>query len=173
MLRRFSIVLTLLALLLAGVYASRTLGWLSFNRTVNPLGLNLSAPDALLITASLAALPRDLLQQPIARKLLTEDLAFYYEAHEDRLGVLGAIRRIAYDHKTTWSDALMQRVLDEPAQVAFWRDGKGALRHYVISIKRSAFTMLVEEAGKIALKDTQLTRAGELSVGFSSVPSLR
>lgn len=170
MLRRVLITVALLALLLGGTYAYRTFGWLSFDRTINPLGLDLSAPDALLSTASLAALPRDILQQPIARRVFTEDLAFYYEAHEDRLSALGAIRRIAYEHDTGWSDALIRQLLNEPAQVAFWRDGKGALRHYVISIKRSAFTVLIEEAGKIALKDTQLTRAGSLPMGLSSVP---
>jgi uncharacterized protein YfaA (DUF2138 family) len=160
--------LLLLAVTLGGAYALRTLGWLSFDRKVNALGLDLSNPDALLTTASLASLPSDLIKQPIAKKLLTEDLAFYYEAHEDRLGALGAIRRIAYEHDLSWSDAVIRRVLDEPAQVALWRDGKGALRHYAIAIKRTALTVMLEEVAKVALKDSQLTRAGEISTKLNS-----
>jgi uncharacterized protein YfaA (DUF2138 family) len=154
--------------MLGGAYALRTFGWLSFDRKFNVLGLDLSAPDALLTTASLASLPRDLIKQPIAKKLFTEDLAFSYEAHEDRLGALGAMRRIAYEHDLSWSDSLVRRVFDEPAQVALWRDGKGALRHYVIAIKRTALTAMLEEVAKVALKDSQLTRAGEISTKLSS-----
>lgn len=168
--RKNAIVFSALAFAVGGAIALKTFGWDPFDQKVNPLGLDLAVPDALLSTQSLAALPRDILKQPHAKRLLTEDLAFYYEAHEDRLGVLGAIRRIAYEHNVTWSDALLRRVLDEPAQIALWRDSKGALRHYVVSIKRSALTALLEEAGKIALKDTQLTKAGDISTGFGSVP---
>jgi uncharacterized protein YfaA (DUF2138 family) len=167
--RRKQIILVcmVLALLGAGVWWARSAGWLPFGGQVNPLGLDLSRPDALLTTQSLAALPRDVLKQPMAKRLLSEDLAFYYESHEDRLGVLGAIKRIAYEHELNWSDELLRLVLDEPAQVALWRDGKGALRHYAVAIRRNKLAALAEQWGKLALSDAQLRQAGEIKLGLA------
>jgi uncharacterized protein YfaA (DUF2138 family) len=136
---------------------------------VKSLGLDLAGPDALIITSSLSTLPRDLLTVPLARDLLREDFLFYYEQTEDRLGLKGSLRRIAYEHDLAWGDELLRMVLDQPAEVALWRDADGSLKHYAIAVSRSKLARLIEEAGKVALKDTQMTLAGELRVGSDKV----
>jgi uncharacterized protein YfaA (DUF2138 family) len=147
----------------------RTFGW-GYMNPVNGLKLDLSKPDALILTESLSRLPRDLLTVPLARDVLREDFLFYYEQGEDRLGLKGSLRRIAYEHKLGWGDELIRTVLDEPAEVALWRDADGSLKHYAIAATRGKLMSLIEEAGKVALKDSQLTLAGELRVGASTVP---
>lgn len=126
------------------------------------LKANLAHPDALLRTTSLSQLPRDLLKVPIARDVLTEDLAFYYEQDEDLLGLKGAIKRIAYEHELDWTDRILVSVLNEPAEIALWRDGRGALRHYAVVIHRNALGKMLQQAATVALKDSQLTSAGEI-----------
>ncbi len=153
----------------AGVAAYRLLGWGHLG-PVNSLHLDLSNPDALIVTRSLSALPRDLLSVPLARDVLREDFLFYYEQNEDRLGLKGSLRRIAYEHELNWGDQLIRMVLDEPAEVALWRDADGALKHFVIAVSRGTFTRLLEESGKIALKDSQLTVAGSVRVDGDKVP---
>lgn len=148
----------------------RTVGWTEFRQGETRLLADLAHPDALIRTASLSRLPRDLLRVPIAQDVLTEDLAFYYEQHEDRLGFSGSVKRIAYERQLDWSDRILAHILDEPAEIALWRDGKGALRHFAIVMRRSALTKVIQEAATIALKDTQLSIAGEIKVGKSSVP---
>jgi len=136
--------------------------WKRFDYTGTRLKADLGTPDAVVRTASLSALPRDLLKAPVARDVLTEDLVFYYEQHEDRLGLRGAFRRIAYEHQLGWSDRVLQSAFDEPAELAFWRDGKGALRHFAMVMRRNALATLLQQAAQIAMKDQQLTLAGEI-----------
>jgi uncharacterized protein YfaA (DUF2138 family) len=131
--------------------------------------VDLGRPDALIRTASLAALPRDLLKVPIARDVLTEELAFYYEQNEDRLGLSGAVKRIAYEHQLNWTDQILVSVFNEPAELAFWRDGKGALRHFALVIKRNTLAKVLQEAATVALKDGQLKIAGELDTNDGTV----
>lgn len=157
------------ALAAAALIGYRAFGW---NRMgpVNSLKLDLSRPDALVMTKSLSTLPRDLLTVPLARDVLREDFLFYYEQSEDRLGLKGSLRRIAYEHELGWGDQLLRMVLEQPAEVALWRDADGSLKHFAIAVSRSQLTRLLEEAGKIALKDTQMTVAGSLRVGGDQVP---
>lgn len=156
-------------LVAAALFAYRALGW-GHMGPVNGLKIDLSKPDALIMTKSLSTLPRDLLTVPLARDVLREEFLFYYEQSEDRLGLKGSLRRIAYEHQLGWGDQLLRMVLDQPAEVALWRDADGSLKHFAISVSRSQFTRLLEEAGKIALKDTQMTVAGALRVGGDKVP---
>jgi uncharacterized protein YfaA (DUF2138 family) len=160
-------------LIVVGVAAGSLLayGAWGWNRMgdVNSLGLNLAQPDALVVTSSLSTLPRDLLTVPLAHDLLSEDFLFYYEQTEDRLGLKGSLRRIAYEHELAWGDQLLKMVLDQPAEVALWRDADGSLKHYAIAVSRSKLARLIEEAGKVALKDTQMTLAGELRVDGDTV----
>ena len=153
-----------------GVVAYRAFGWGAMNGPVNSLKIDLSKPDALVVTKSLSSLPRDLLTVPLARDVLREDFLFYYEQTEDRLGLKGSLRRIAYEHELGWGDQLIRMVLDEPAEVAMWRDADGSLKHYAISVSRGKLARLLEEAGKVALKDSQLTLAGDLRVDGDKVP---
>ena len=153
----------------AAVLGYAAYGWRGLGG-VNRLNLDLSSPDALIVTSSLSNLPRDLLTIPLARDVLREDFLFYYEQNEDRLGIKGALRRIAYEHELGWGDQLIRMVLDEPADIALWRDADGSLKHFAIAVSRNNLTRLLEESGKIALKDTQMTLAGSLSVDGDAVP---
>jgi uncharacterized protein YfaA (DUF2138 family) len=157
------------AICAAALTAYRTFGW-GYMAPVNSLKLDLGKPDALVLTQSLSTLPRDLLTVPLARDVLREDFLFYYEQNEDRLGLKGSLRRIAYEHELTWGDQLIRMVLDEPAEVALWRDADGTLKHFVIAVSRGKLSRLLEEAGKVALKDSQLRLAGDLAVGGAKVP---
>jgi uncharacterized protein YfaA (DUF2138 family) len=148
----------------------RTFGWGHMGEPVNSLKLDLSKPDALVVTRSLSTLPRDLLTIPLAHDVLREDFLFYYEQTEDRLGLKGSLRRIAYEHELGWGDQLIRMVLDQPAEVAMWRDADGSLKHYAIIVSRTKLTQLLEEAGKVALKDSQMTIAGSLRVDGDKVP---
>ncbi len=146
--------------------------WKEYKYPGTRLMADLREPDALIRTASLARLPRDLLKVPIARDVLTEELAFYYEQHEDRLGLKGAVRRIAYEHQLDWTDHLIASALDEPAEIALWRDGHGALRHFAIVMRRNSLSKVIQEAGTVALKDRQLKRAGMLPTREGQLPIL-
>jgi uncharacterized protein YfaA (DUF2138 family) len=153
----------LLAAIASAAGYQRASHWKPYTYPGTFLKADLARPDALIRTASLARLPHDILKVPLARDVLTEDLVFYYEHHEDRLGLEGAVRRIAYEHELGWGDRVVQAALDEPAQVALWRDGRGALRHFAIVLRRNALASVLQEAGTVALKDRQLTRAGTLA----------
>ena len=168
--RRSWIVVGIVGLLVAAATFYRHFGWETYKPTQTRLAVDLARPDALIRTSSLAKLPRDILRVPIAKDVLTEDFVYYYQGHEDRLGLEGTVRRIAYEHQLAWSDRLIAAVLDEPAEVALWRDGKGALRHYAVVMRRNALATVMQEAATIALKDRQLTRAGEVRVGGAAVP---
>lgn len=143
----------------------RGLNWKEFHYLDTRLMADLGQPDALIRTTSLSKLPRDLLKVPIARDVLTEDLAFYYEQNEDALGLKGAVKRIAYEHKLGWTDRILAAALDEPAEVALWRDGKGALRHFAIVMQRNTLARVMQEAATVAFKDRQLKLAGEIETG--------
>ncbi|TFW32380.1 DUF2138 family protein [Massilia horti] len=156
------------AICTTALFAWRTFGW-GYMAPVNSLHLDLAKPDALVLTESLSTLPRDLLSIPLARDVLREDFLFYYEQNEDRLGLKGSLRRIAYEHELTWGDQLIRMVLDEPAEVALWRDGDGTLKHFAIAVSRGKLARLLEEAGKVALKDSQLRLAGDVKVGSDKV----
>lgn len=161
--RRTWIIVGLIVSSVAGAAAYKRAGnWKEFHYFGTGAMADLAHPDAVIRTASLSQLPHDLLKVPIARDVLTEDLIFYYEQHEDRLGLSGALKRIAYEHKLSWSDQLLAKLLDQPAEVALWRDGKGALRHYVVVLQRKALSKVLQEAMTAALKDRQLTLAGEI-----------
>ena len=161
--------LAAVAVVAAALVSYRVFGWGAMG-PVNSLKLDLSRPDALVRTKSLSTLPRDLLTVPLARDVLREEFLFYYEQSEDRLGLKGSLRRIAYEHELGWGDQLLRMVLDQPAEVALWRDADGSLKHFAIAVSRNQLTRLLEEAGKVALKDTQMSVAGSLRVDGDTVP---
>ncbi len=167
--KKLGIIAAVGAVGIAAIGAYAFFGWKGMGG-VSSLNLDLSKPDAMIVTKSLSSLPKDLLTIPLARDVLREDFLFYYEQNEDRLGISGSLRRIAYEHELNWGDQLIRMVLDEPAEVAMWRDADGSLKHFAISVSRNGFTRLLEESGKIALKDSQMTVAGSLQVDGDKVP---
>ncbi|MGQ0799681.1 MAG: DUF2138 family protein [Pseudomarimonas sp.] len=137
------------------------------------LQLDLGKPDALIQTRSLSTLPRDLLQVPLLRDLLTEDFVFYYEHHADRLGLTGSLRRIAYEHDLEWRDTLIRELLDAPAEVALWRGGDGKLRHSLIRIELGEMAGMLPSLAAAASNDSQLSQVGELQGKRSALPLYR
>jgi uncharacterized protein YfaA (DUF2138 family) len=128
-----------------------------FGGQINALGVALDEPVAYVATPSLTALSRDLVKAPVLRNLLTEDFAFYYEAHEDKLGLAGAIKRVAFEHETTWKDDLVALALDQPSEVALWNDARGAPRYWALAMTRDALARVIQGLGQVATADAQLT----------------
>ncbi|MBD9443601.1 DUF2138 domain-containing protein [Pseudomonas sp. PDM04] len=131
--------------------------------------LGMSRPDGLLETRSLSQLPRDLLAVPFLKETLTEDFVFYYETHADRLGLIGSLRRIIYEHDLKWQDNLIEQLFDQPADVALWRGADGRLKDFLLVMDRGGLARLLEPLAKVALDDTQLSTVGEVKVGTEAV----
>ena len=132
----------------------------------NAPGRDIRHPDALIESASLARLPKELLEVPLLRDTLTEDFVFYYENDGDRLGLAGSLRRIVYEHDLTLKDSLVEELLDQPAQVALWRGADGRLRDFLVVMKRGGLAKLLEPLAHIAADDSQLRKVGELKGGI-------
>ncbi|MDP9536081.1 DUF2138 domain-containing protein [Pseudomonas protegens] len=131
--------------------------------------LGLSRPDGLLETHSLTQLPKDLLAVPFLKETLTEDFVFYYQAHADRLGLIGSLRRIIYEHDLKLQDNLIEQLFDQPADVALWRGVDGRLKDFLLVMDRGGLAKLLEPLAKVALDDTQLSKLAELKVGGDAV----
>jgi uncharacterized protein YfaA (DUF2138 family) len=140
-----------------------------FDGDINALAVDLSKPFAYVSTPALSRLPRDIVQAPVVRNVLTEDFAFYYEDQEDRLSLRGAIKRIAYERETTWTDQLLATALDEPAEMAWWPDAKGAPRYWAMAMTRGAVATALQGMASIAAKDSQLSIVGTLRANGSDV----
>lgn len=159
--------------LVAGVAGG--LGWLLHKPKVPAAALasdklGLSRPDALLETRSLSQLPKDLLTVPFLKATLTEDFVFYYETHADRLGLIGSLRRIIYEHDLKLQDSLIEQLFDQPADVALWRGADGRLKDFLLVMDRGGLAKLLEPLAKVALDDSQLSVFGSLKVGGDEVP---
>ncbi len=137
---------------------------------INALQIDLAHPQAYVATPSLSSLPRDLVQAPVLRDLLTEDFAFYYEEQEDRLGVQGAIKRLAFEHQTTLTDQLLALALDQPADLAWWVDAKGAPRHWLMAMTRGVLAKALQGLATVAATDGQLSLIASLKLNGSEVP---
>ncbi|AWM94525.1 DUF2138 domain-containing protein [Pseudomonas sp. 31-12] len=159
--------------LVAGVAAG--LGWFMHKPKAPPAELasdklGMSRPDGLLETHSLSQLPKDLLAVPFLKETLTEDFVFYYEAHADRLGLIGSLRRIIYEHDLKLQDSLIEQLFDQPADVALWRGADGRLKDFLLVMDRGGLAKVLEPLAKVALDDTQLTQLGEIKVAGDAVP---
>lgn len=142
------------------------LAWLSmrqFDGPVGSIGIDLARPDALVRSHSLARLPADLLRVPLARDVLAEDFITYYEQHDDRLAIAGALRRIAYEHTLALPDRVLESVFDEPAALAFWRGGDGSLKYFALAMSRNVLARTLQLLLPLAGKDVQLSSAGILA----------
>ncbi len=170
--RRRPIVLLGLCLF-AGVAGG--LGWFMHKPPVLPAAalasdkLGMSRPDGLLETSSLKQLPKDLLMEPFLKSTLTEDFVFYYEANADRLGLIGSLRRIIYEHDLNLQDNLIEQLFDQPADVALWRGDDGRLKDFLLVMDRGGLAKVLEPLAKVALDDSQLSKVGEVKVGSDDV----
>ncbi len=169
--RRWPALLVGLALV-AGVAAG--LGWFMHKPKAPPAELasdklGMSRPDGLLETHSLSQLPKDLLAVPFLKETLTEDFVFYYEAHADRLGLIGSLRRIIYEHDLKLQDSLIEQLFDQPADVALWRGADGRLKDFLLVMDRGGLAKVLEPLAKVALDDSQLTKLGDVKVGADDV----
>ena len=166
------------AVLLALSAATGVVWWHSRTQSLPALPLTpivslpagLPTPDAVIATPDLAALPQALLSLPLAKKVLTEDMVDYYEHHPDKLGIEGSLRRIAYEHQLTLQDRILQQLLTQPAEVAFWKTDDGKLGQWAIRIHRDALSTLLGWMAKAAVSDLQLSVAGKLEVGHATEP---
>lgn len=131
---------------------------------------DLRRPDVLVRSARLSALPKDLVQAPLLRGILTEDFVTYYESHPARLSIAGTAKRLAYDHPLSLSDRLVATVLDAPGEIALWRDGQGRLSHFALVLEHNLATRAALELAKVGLPDKQLSVAGELGSIFNRTP---
>lgn len=126
------------------------------------LKLDLLQPDAVISTQSLSQLPRDVLSVPILNTLLTEDFVYYYEENESRLGLRGAIRRIAYEHDMNIGDEIVSYALNTPARIALWKTQDGKLGNFMMVIDRGSLAKSLELLAKAALNDSQLKIIGSV-----------
>lgn len=172
--RRTKLAIAAASLLTAGAFIAATHGWARYGGSINARHVDLAAPDAYISTPALSRLPRDLVKSPLARDVLTPDFAFYYEENEERLALVGSLKRIAFEHETTVADRLLQLVLDEPAEVALWKDDKGAPRYWLIAMTRGALAKIAQNAGPLVANDGQLSKIGTLpgADGATSVIAL-
>ena len=159
-------------ILVAGVAAG--LGWFMHKPKAPPAELasdklGMSRPDGLLETHSLSQLPKDLLAVPFLKETLTEDFVFYYEAHADRLGLIGSLRRIIYEHDLKLQDSLIEQLFDQPADVALWRGADGRLKDFLLVMDRGGLAKVLEPLAKVALDDSQLTTVATVKVGTDDV----
>ncbi|MDZ5431541.1 DUF2138 domain-containing protein [Pseudomonas fluorescens] len=160
------------ACLVAGVAAG--MGWL-MQKSKAPAPqlaaekLGMSRPDGLLETRSLSQLPKDLLAVPFLKATLTEDFVFYYETHADRLGLIGSLRRIIYEHDLKLQDTLIEQLFDQPADVALWRGADGRLRDFLLVMDRGGLAKVLEPLAKVALDDSQLSKIADVKVGADDV----
>ncbi len=132
--------------------------------------LGMGRPDGLLETHSLSQLPKDLLAVPFLKETLTEDFVFYYQAHADRLGLIGSLRRIIYEHDLKLQDSLIEQLFDQPADVALWRGADGRLKDFLLVMDRGGLAKVLEPLAKVALGDTQLSKLAEIKVAGDVVP---
>ncbi|EJM16518.1 hypothetical protein PMI22_03815 [Pseudomonas sp. GM21] len=158
--------------LVAGVAGG--LGWFMHKPKAPPAELasdklGMSRPDGLLETHSLSQLPKDLLAVPFLKETLTEDFVFYYEAHVDRLGLIGSLRRIIYEHDLKLQDSLIEQLFDQPADVALWRGADGRLKDFLLVMDRGGLAKVLEPLAKVALDDSQLTKLSDVKVGADDV----
>jgi uncharacterized protein YfaA (DUF2138 family) len=156
--------------LVAGGIVAATIGWSRYGGSINALEVDLEHPQAYVSTPALSRLPRDLIKAPVLRDVLTEDFAFYYEEHESRLGLQGALKRIAFEHDTTFGDKLIELVLDEPAEMAFWTDAKGAPRHWVMAMTRGVLARTLQGAAALATNDRQFSVIAQVRVNGDTLP---
>lgn len=136
--------------------------------------IKLAQPDVWVHSQNFALLPRDLLQVPMLKALLTEDFVYFYAQDEDWLSLQGALRRISFEHELNWTDTLLKNIADAPADVYMWHDDSHALRYWALSMERDSLVTVAQSLAKLKLAaDKQLLEIGRVSIGGDDVPVLQ
>ena len=138
------------------------------------LVLDLTRPDALIRSYSLSKLPADLLRVPLARDVLTEDFVTYYQQNDRRLAISGTVRRIAFEHKLSLPEKLIESTLDEPGEIALWLDEGGRLQYFALLLSRNTLARLLQAALPVIAKvaDLQLSSLGKLNASDVEILAL-
>lgn len=134
----------------------------------NDLGVDVLKPDVLIDSLSLSKLPADILSVPFLKNTLTEDFVFYYQNNADKLGLMGSLQRIVYEHHLTLKDSLINELLDQPAKIALWRDRKGKLNHFIMVIHRGGLAKMLEPLAHVVASDSQLSKASPETIRVGS-----
>ena len=129
---------------------------------VYDIHIDIDRPDAIVDSASLASLPRDIIRVPLLQSLLTQDFVDYYETHPTRLSAEGTLRRFAFEHDLDWRDDVIRQIFDEPARVLLWRSPDRRLGRWMISMRRNGIAKLAQAIGNVAASDAQLARIARL-----------
>ncbi len=137
------------------------------------VAIDLTRPDARILSQHLARLPRDILRQPLLQRLLTEDFAFYYDDHSQKMALHGTLRRLAYEHQLTLQEQLLQKLLDAPADVSLWRSHDGRLGYWMLRLQTNLLSRTLTRLTTLSASDSQLMRIGELEVGGTQEPIYR
>ena len=141
----------------------------------NNLQIDLLQPDVLIQSHSLSQLPKDLLLIPLLHDTLTEDFVFYYQHNADRLGLVGSLRRIVFEHDLKLRDTILSDLLDQPADVALWHDAGGRLSHFMLVTQLSGLSKMLPSMAALAGNDSQLSRVevGTLKIQGTDVTVYR
>jgi uncharacterized protein YfaA (DUF2138 family) len=114
-------------------------------------------PDAIISTKSLSRLPKDILQVPVLKDLLTEDFVFYYrDGGANWLSFRGALARIAFEKNTTWPLQMLTWILQSPAEIALWKSPDGRLDQFMLVLDQTGVKVMAEAIAKMA-GDAQLS----------------
>lgn len=163
--RRKIAVLLAAIVVVAGIAAQAI--WRPFGSKVSladrGVTFDVQRPDVVIDSSALSRLPRDMIAVPLLQTLLTEDFVEYYESNSTRLSVEGTLRRLAFEHRLDWREALMRRVFDEPSRVLMWRSPDGRPGYWILSMRRNGLAKLMQGVGNVAVTDNQLAEVGTLS----------
>lgn len=135
--------------------------------------IDLKHADVWVHSQNFSLLPHDLLQVPLLKSLLTEDLLYFYAQDEDWLSLQGAMRRISFEHDLNWSDALLKKVAEAPADVYMWHDDSHALRYWALSVERNQFAVIAQKLATLKFTmDRQVHEIARINVDGDEVPIL-
>ncbi len=116
--------------------------------------IDISKPDAVILTRSLSQLPQDIISNPFLKDVLSEDFLFYYENNESRLSLEGGIRRIIYEHRQDMLDRILHRIFNSPAEIGIWKGDDGRLTDVIMVMPKTVFSDIAQFALEVSQKDS-------------------
>ncbi|MGK0289580.1 MAG: hypothetical protein ACI86H_001025 [bacterium] len=125
------------------------------------LNLGIPTPDGVLVTQNLANFPKDIIENPTLKKILTEKFLFYYEGSESHLSLKGTLRRITFENQLSFKDHIVKSILDQPAEIAFWKGHDGRLSEFIMIVRKSPRSNLMTLALSLANKNDRSFKSEE------------